>query len=165
MPFVTPDAGPRGEVATFGSLCETSLCCGSCPHDLVYKLTPSLSLCDSAQRLHHCTEFMFYKQWYLRIGSSLSLSLSLCSCFFPSTGDGTCLLTGPSTSPENSLPAVKNLLMNGLPPPTADEEGELAPKLRRSRPSPRKLPPTVIFPFVAMSPAIGEHDYSCCRPL
>lgn len=90
--------------------------------------------------------------------------LSLFLCVFPSTGDGTCLLTGPSTSPENNLPAVKNVLKNSLPPPTAEEE-KLASIMQRSRPAQKKSSPAVMFPFVAMSPAIGEHNYSCFRPL
>ncbi|CAM9315795.1 unnamed protein product [Scytosiphon promiscuus] len=70
-------------------------------------------------------------------------------------GDGTCLLTGPSTSPENSLPAVKNVLKNGLPPPEAEEQHDAPPKAKGPQtPAKKKAPPEVLFPFVAMSPAI-----------
>eukprot|EP00903_Cladosiphon_okamuranus_P014186 g13181.t3 len=65
-------------------------------------------------------------------------------------GDGTCLLTGPSTSPENSLPAVKNLVKHGLEPPVTEK---LTSKTGTNKAAPKK-PPAVIFPFVAMSPAI-----------
>lgn len=73
------------------------------------------------------------------------------------TGDGTCLLTGPSTSPENSLPAVKNVLKNGLPPQTPEKK--VPPKQKAER---EKPPPDVVFPFIAMSPAIGKHESRTC---
>ncbi|CAM9542640.1 unnamed protein product [Ectocarpus sp. 8 AP-2014] len=78
-------------------------------------------------------------------------------------GDGTCLLTGPSTSPENSLPAVKNVLQNRPPPAAAEgkDRRALAAKSGKAVPKP-KPPPELLFPFVAMSPAI---DVSIVRQL
>lgn len=88
-----------------------------------------------------------------------------------STGDGACLLTGPSTSPENSLPSVKN---RPLPdkdavtsPETARGEDDLYDdplekvpdkKVGPKKPPPprKKKPPELLFPFVSMSPAMGK---------
>ena len=82
------------------------------------------------------------------------------------TGDGVCLLTGPSTSPENSLPPVKNRPVSArdataaekapdddlleIPVGKAPEKGALVKK------RPPEKAPEFLFPFVSMSPAMGE---------
>lgn len=88
-----------------------------------------------------------------------------------STGDGACLLTGPSTSPENSLPSVKNRPVPDkdavTSPETARGEDDLYDDLlekvpdkkagpKKPPPPPKKKPPEFLFPFVSMSPAMGK---------
>lgn len=82
-----------------------------------------------------------------------------------SAGAGKCLLTGPSTSPENSLPKII------MAHPLEDEDlehqekysgprqgekrrGEGVPQGGATRRKPQR--PQFLFPFVTMSPAMGE---------
>lgn len=99
-----------------------------------------------------------------------------------------CLLTGPSTSPENSLPAIRNIITAvrnvgmttpnvpnpdavEVPPPLADlsegmsqagqgnREGE--GRRAKGKPAPKSRPPKFVFPFASMSPAMGEQALIC----
>lgn len=82
-----------------------------------------------------------------------------------SAGAGKCLLTGPSTSPENSLPAIgiahslededlEQKEKDSEPQQPENPEKEGVPKGGATRRKPQR--PQFLFPFVAMSPAMGE---------
>lgn len=82
-----------------------------------------------------------------------------------SAGAGKCLLTGPSTSPENSLPKIgitHSLEDDDLEHQEKDSEprqgekprGAGVPQGGATRRKPQR--PQFLFPFVAMSPAMGE---------
>ncbi|CAM9849542.1 unnamed protein product [Pylaiella littoralis] len=128
---------------------------GTAAHgDAVWALCPT---CGAWMALHLWEAYEFTRDASLLLSSVVPVLEGAVTFFLEymvladdGLGDGTCLLTGPSTSPENSLPAVKkNVPEKKVTAGTNGGKGE-------------KPPPDVVFPFVAMSPAI---DVSIVRQL